>query len=219
MLNLIFRPIDKWPREKTPAAERLSPHSFKASFESTLDLLQHELKMLYAHDAVVQAYFRPNQIRNDGWPFNAAAPSEPGIILTFYDGMDEAFSYVCDLYALWQHNLRAIALSLEALRKVDRFGVTSRGEQYQGFKALPPPADQVREMRPEEAAAFLASKIPGVDPQFLTSEKQLFDMTFKLAQRRLHPDAGGSQQDFQKLQEAGAVLKTHFDGHAAGAAK
>lgn len=218
MLNLIFRPIDKWPREKTPAAERLSPYSFKASFESTLDLLQHELKMLYAHDAVVQAYFRPNQIRNDGWPFNAAAPSEPGLVLTFYIDQDP-FSYACDRYALWLHNLRAIALSLEALRAVDRYGTTSRGEQYQGFKALPPPADQVREMQPEEAAAFVASKVPGVDPLFLTSQKGLFDTIFKLAQRQLHPDAGGSLQEFQKLQEAGAVLKAHFNGHAAGAAR
>jgi hypothetical protein len=219
VLNLIFRPVDKWPREKTPAASRRSKYSFKASFNSTLDLLEHELKMLEAHDAVIQGYFRHDQIRNDGWPYNAASPSEPGIILTFYDDLDEGFSYACDTYQLWQHNLRAIGLSLEALRAVDRYGTTSRGEQYQGFKALPPPADVPREMRPEEAAAFLASKIPGVDPQFLASEKQLFDMTFKLAQRRLHPDAGGAVEEFQKLQEAGRVLTTHFNDHAAGAAR
>jgi hypothetical protein len=37
----------------------------------------------------------------------------------------------------WQHNVRAIALGLEALRKVDRYGITRRGEQYAGWKALP----------------------------------------------------------------------------------
>lgn len=31
---------------------------------------------------------------------------------------------------------RAVVLSLAALRAVDRYGVTGRGEQYKGFKAL-----------------------------------------------------------------------------------
>lgn len=36
----------------------------------------------------------------------------------------------------WQINLRAIALGLEALRKLDRYGITSRGEQYTGWRAI-----------------------------------------------------------------------------------
>jgi hypothetical protein len=42
-------------------------------------------------------------------------------------------------------NVRAIALALEALRKVDRYGVTKRGEQYAGWKALPSPNDAILE--------------------------------------------------------------------------
>ena len=33
------------------------------------------------------------------------------------------------------HNLRSIALGLKALRAVDRYGVSRRGEQYAGFRA------------------------------------------------------------------------------------
>jgi len=47
--------------------------------------------------------------------------------------------------------VRAIALALEALRKVDRYGVRS-GSQYAGFKALPP-GDFAAAMTPELAAA------------------------------------------------------------------
>jgi hypothetical protein len=35
-------------------------------------------------------------------------------------------------------NARAIALGLEALRKVDRYRITKRGERYTGWSALPP---------------------------------------------------------------------------------
>lgn len=39
-------------------------------------------------------------------------------------------SYPCDTFTTLQDNLRVIALALEALRMVDRYGVTRRGEQY-----------------------------------------------------------------------------------------
>lgn len=58
----------------------------------------------------------------------------------------------CDTFSYWKDNVRAVALALEALRKIDRYGVRT-GSQYAGFKALP--ADDV-EMTPELAADFIA---------------------------------------------------------------
>lgn len=43
--------------------------------------------------------------------------------------------YATDACQFWQHNVRSIALGLEALRAVDRFGISRRGEQYAGFRA------------------------------------------------------------------------------------
>lgn len=40
-----------------------------------------------------------------------------------------------DAYELWQHNVRAIALSLKALRDMERYGAT-QGRQYAGFRQL-----------------------------------------------------------------------------------
>ncbi len=37
----------------------------------------------------------------------------------------------------WQADVGAIALALTALRAVDRYGVSRRGEQYTGWRALP----------------------------------------------------------------------------------
>jgi hypothetical protein len=44
--------------------------------------------------------------------------------------------YATDVCANWEHNVRSIALGLEALRAVDRYGITRRGEQYAGFMQL-----------------------------------------------------------------------------------
>lgn len=46
--------------------------------------------------------------------------------------------YATDACQFWQHNVRSIALGLEALRAVDRFGISRRGEQYAGFRAALP---------------------------------------------------------------------------------
>lgn len=43
--------------------------------------------------------------------------------------------YATDVCDFWQHNVRSIALGLEALRAVDRYGISRRGEQYAGFRA------------------------------------------------------------------------------------
>lgn len=43
--------------------------------------------------------------------------------------------YATDACAFWQHNVRSIALGLEALRAVDRYGISRRGEQYAGYRA------------------------------------------------------------------------------------
>lgn len=43
--------------------------------------------------------------------------------------------YATDTCVYWQHNVRSIALGLEALRAVDRYGISKRGQQYAGFRA------------------------------------------------------------------------------------
>lgn len=48
----------------------------------------------------------------------------------------DTFQFAVDKFPSWQDNLRAIALGLEALRKVERYGFVKDDEQYTGFKAL-----------------------------------------------------------------------------------
>lgn len=215
MLNAIFRPLDKWPGEMRAAYERRSS-PFKAPYTHTLDLLEFELSKLNAAAVVIQAQVERSQIRNDGWVRSDASVKGPAVILSFKTS-DGEFVYPCDTFTDWRDNIRAIALSLEALRKIDRYGVTRRGEQYQGFKALPPPAAEVPKMKPEEAAAFLASKVEGVSAEALTVNQHLFQALLKMCRQQLHPDQGGSHEEFVRLQEAAAVLTEHFHSRAASA--
>lgn len=182
-MNLTFRPIDQWPGEITRDRKY---SQFSASYDQTLDLLDRELSNLQATNVVIQLALSESDVRLDGLPKGRARPSHPGVILAF-DSVHGCLKYATDTFDRWQDNLRAIALSLEALRKVDRYGVSKRGEQYTGWLGLPSGSGS---MSRQEAEQFIA-KHGG---------------SYREAVKCLHPDAGGSEEDFKRLQEAKEIL-------------
>lgn len=87
MIDCRFKPIEKWPSKPTPSWS-LQRGQFKAGWQKTLDLLERELNRLLAKDITVEGFFRPADIRNDGWPKSSSRPPQPGVILSF--STDEA---------------------------------------------------------------------------------------------------------------------------------
>lgn len=136
MIDFRFHPLTDWPAKATPAVQRRGWLTFSAGFNDTLKLLENELDKVGARDVVVQVAMRAEDIRTDGWPRASAQASHPGVILSF-GSKHGPHSHLTDTHELWQHNLRAVALGLQALRAVDRYGITTRGEQYTGWKAIP----------------------------------------------------------------------------------
>lgn len=137
MLNAQFRPLDQWPGERTRS--KLAAR-FKVTYARSLDLLESELSKLGARNIIIQVDgLTLSDIRNDGWPrstWNPGRYSNSGVIVAF-QSRKGPLSFPCDRFQSWQDNLRAIALSLEALRTVDRYGVTKGNEQYRGWAQLP----------------------------------------------------------------------------------
>lgn len=218
-MQLTFRPIDRWPGELRPDHERKSS-PFKASYNDTLRLLDDELRHLEARNIVVQLALSEAELRLDGMLRASAKPAHPGVILAF-DSKYGALKYATDVYEVrwgqregWHANLRAIALSLEDLRAVDRRGVTRRGEQYTGWKALgagiPMGAGSAPEFESiEEAAAFLVEHSEvNAEADDLIGEPGLVALAYRRAARRMHPDQGGDPDLFAKLGEARRMVET-----------
>jgi hypothetical protein len=194
-----FVPLDlkDFPGEQRPQKNS----QFKAGWQSTLDLLDSELTKLGARNIVVQAGFRRDQIRQDGWPMGKALPVHAAVIVSFNDREKRPLSFPCHRYSRYDDNLRAIALSLEALRAVDRHGVTKRGEQYMGFKAL----DEAKPWSVEEAAQFIAIK-GGTSADLVINHSNVYRAAYRKAASTLHPDAGGNPHEWQLLCDAKALL-------------
>jgi hypothetical protein len=139
--HIVTEPIDSWPLPDTKS--RPYP-PFTATYRQTEQLLDRELGMLGARGAVVmQVVTRngANDLRRDGALRAQAKIEHPGVRLSF-ESKHGPLTYSTDAFdgtytrPAWQQNLRAIALGLEALRKVDRYGIARSGEQYRGWRAI-----------------------------------------------------------------------------------
>lgn len=183
-MNVRFRPIQHWPAEFSRTHVFHNP--FRAGWRDTLNLLEFELDKLGADSVVIELDLEESDIRLDGWPRANAQPRHPGVIVSF-ESKHGPLRYGTDAFPDYEANLRAIALALEALRKIDRYGIGSRGEQYQGYRALPAGGDQERAQR----GRLLIEQHGSI----------------RAAEKATHPDAGGDANDFAAVQaaKAGAV--------------
>jgi hypothetical protein len=195
--GLKVAPIGQWPGAQTRDRRR---SQFDSTMSSTMGTLTRELEQLGAKNVELQVAIPASQFRLDGYPRSTARAEHPGIILTL-DSRHGALSYPCDTFDRWEDNLRAVALALEALRKVDRYGVTKRGEQYRGFLALEATSEPAGFADAESAVEWLLDYADehGVE---VSVERAL-----RRAQRKAHPDLGGDAATFQRVSLAEAKLR------------
>ncbi len=196
-----FRQLSTWPGKKTPPEKRRrSP--FSAQYSKTLKLLATELQHLGASNIVIEANCDARMIRQDGQLRSDARLNSPGIVLSF-DSKNGPMRFPCDRFVNWDCNLRAIALTLEHLRAVDRYGVTQHAEQYSGWTALPDRRKD--EQSRADAVTWLKGKAFDVlglrdviDANLPAIAKQL--------KVHLHPDRRASDVEFKQLMSAIEVL-------------
>lgn len=135
------------------------------------------------------------QLRLDGLPYsNQRSPTDPGVSVWFTLPKDKQRRVLaCDKWDLVEHNMRAIARHIEALRGQERWGVGSLEQAFRGYAALPASTDDWRdvlEMRDDD----------GERTHQFTAE-EVTDAFRRLA-LTYHPDVGGSHEAFLRLTAA-----------------
>lgn len=209
MTDILWRSLDSWPSGRTPTTKRKSA-TFKAPYNKTLDGIERELTRIGAKDAIVEVDIAMRELRRTGEPLaRAAVRSTPGIVLRYTSKDGRAVTMPLDAFDEWHDNLRALYLTLVALRAVDRFGATSSGEQYRGWQALT--SITTPSMSTAEAARKLVSFAGGKDSEsaVLASASTCRDV-LRAAMARTHPDKHmGDVRDFQLVSECKRIMQAH----------
>lgn len=191
-MKYTVRPIQGWA-DSTPASQRRSRWTFRVGWSETIDLLMSELDKLGASNIVMQLDVDEKDIRLDGQLRANATPRHPGVRIVFDTRKHGTLAYETDSCAYWQHNVRSIALGLEALRAVDRYGITRSGEQYKGWRQLE--AGPARRS-PEQVLRDWADSDGPVDEKM-----------WRAARSKSHPDRhDGDQTGWDEVEEAARQL-------------
>lgn len=203
-MSHVVRPLTQEARTRLAASrhEDRIRSRFDTPWSTTLWQLDHELAELGADRFVLQLDVTEGDIRIDGMIRATARPASDDVAIAF-DSADGPLLFACGRFDNWRDNVRAIALGLEALRKVDRYGITQSAEQYTGFRALPPSSGFSTK---EAAAEFLIEHGSAHGAQWttrqVTDEPLTREALYRQAAKKLHSDTGGSDEMFMRLQDA-----------------
>lgn len=111
----------------------------KVSPRQAYDELMNELRLWGVQHPVISSNA---PLRRDGTPYADALDDpldDPGVAL-FFTRKKRAVCVPCDTFRLPFENIRAIGLSVKAMRDMERRGVDQILDQmFEGFTTLPPP--------------------------------------------------------------------------------
>jgi len=177
-----------WPR-----ARRRLPASFgtkqtadrRVTITIATTRLENELERLGARHPVLSTNV---SLRLDGRPRSDENPADPGAAI-YFTFKGKATVLACDRFLRVGDNIAAIAAHIDALRRIERYGVRTIEQALAGYRALP--ADTAADWR--AVFGFPAGSRPTLD--------QVED-AFKAAARQHHPDVGGTDVAMAHLNRA-----------------
>jgi hypothetical protein len=164
-----------WPR--TAHDKRESGSQFKQTLSGALAGLREEIRRLGGKNLVLSS----------NYTLGNEHPKEQAVVAYFeYDGKQVAIP--CDRWAKLEANVRAIALTIQAMRGIERWGAKHMiAAMFTGFRAL------------HERSGEDPWEILGVSDG--ATEKQILD-AYRDKAKIAHPDHGGSSADFNRITEA-----------------
>ena len=167
-----------WPR-----AKRQSRSRYQVTYDKALREMLREVRLLGGSRVVVSSNV---PVRRDGLPYADWAKrkiDDPGVAVYFLRSSEQQV-VACDTWDQVRDNIRAIGLTVSALRQIDRSGASELlNRAFAGFKALPPAGGTTTSTGPDWRSVL------GVDP--FETELGKVRAAYRNLSREHHPDRGG----------------------------
>lgn len=195
----------QWPhgRPRRPASKRK-----RARFTSWTSPGSSGRRDISVHEAVERLFVEVGRIggcglvvssnlelRNDGLPRSGQkVPADPGVCV-YFDLAGRPRAMPCDTYDTVAGNIAAVAAHIEATRAIERHGVATVAEMFEGFAALPAPGAAPAKRHWRDVMGF---------PHGIKVTRSEFDARFRELAKSRHPDAGGTAEAMAELNAARA---------------
>lgn len=163
-------------------------HSRKAPLSpaDAMQRLQGELDRLGATHAILSTNL---ELRIDGVPrSDRRDPPDVGAAV-YFTLKKKPMCLACDKWDRVADNIAALAQHIDALRRIDRYGVGSLEQAFAGYAALPP--DPGHDWR----------LVFGFKSNELVSPNGV-DARYRAKLREAHPDTGGTHEQMVRLNQA-----------------
>lgn len=188
-----------WPEgwERTPIGRRKNS-TFQTSLAVARDQLLEEIRRLGGRNPIISTNVAVYRKAGQYVPYaGQREPDDPGVAVYWTTREGEQRVIACDRWKAVRENIRAIGLTVGALRGLDRWGSSTMLDRvFQGFAALPP-------------AERPWWEILGVDHNWdLRDIEQVYRNTVRIE----HPDRGGNPERMADLNRAIAEARREKTG-------
>lgn len=175
-----------WPAGYPRTAERKRSVFKGQTFFGGVKQILGEVRRLGGSECIVSTNI---PLRKDGMPYSSTRIiHDPGVAV-YFKLNSRPMVLACDKWERLEDNAHAIALTIEAMRATDRWGVSQMLERvFQGFTALPAPT-------PDRPWWVVLECVQHADTDFVEDQYR------RLAKKK-HPDLGGSPQAMSELNRA-----------------
>lgn len=211
---------DGWKR--TPERDRKSARFDGSHFVRARDAVVKHLRLMGAVNGVITSDL---PVKSNGMPYATGRAEDPGIAVWWVQpkigtpGRERVIA--CDLYKTPGENLRAIEMTMNAMRGIDRWGASDLVERaFSGFTALPPGSDEevnvqpATRVRPWNDVLDIDAALYDQITQFLspTDAIAIVRSRHKALALKRHPDQGGTREAFEELNRALEMAEAEITG-------
>ncbi len=167
-----------WPR--TEKSKRESGR-FKTTLAGALENLRSQIELMGGKNLVLSSNCTLGQSR----------PEDCGVV-AYFNWNQKQLAVPCDRWSSVEANVQAIALTIEAMRGMERWGAKHMIEaMFTGFKLLPSSNKKWNE-------------VLGVSEH---ESSQIIVTRYRTLAKMCHPDAGGKREAWDELEQAYSDFK------------
>lgn len=188
------QPIEAFPLTWPDNYKRTHPSRIRRNWpfwRGTLDKhrrgLVEEVRKLGGSDLIISTNM---PLRKDGQIHAGAGEPVDAGVAVYFTWNNKPMCFACDQFETVRENVRSIALTIESIRAIERYGASDMMERaFRGFTALP-----------EKAGEYWRDVLEIPTEAKVTTEQ--VEKQFRFFALVKHPDKGGTIEEWQQLVNA-----------------